>query len=228
MSYPSTFVDIQNAVLAKGRLDATADLDKVKDWINAAQARANMETEALVTLATMSTTASVSSYTFPSAAVRIKALYVTAGGVQYRPLAPVSLNRILELRQGIGGSGATNAYPQVYALVGLTEFEVFPTPDGTETITVYYLQQPTALSADADVPQLPEPFASKVLEYGALVEAAEFKRDDSLQGFAQQYEAWIQRLRTHLNRLGGGIPLQMEVYGSPVMAPHDPATDWRG
>lgn len=226
MSYPSTFVDIQNAVIAKGRLDATNDLSKVKDWINQVLAQVCIEAESSITFATMSTTNGDVSYTLSSTVVRIKGLYVTTGGVQYKPLEPISLERMLELRQANGGASTQGGTLLYYCLVGLNQFELYPTPTGSETITVYYVAQPTALSADSDVPEIPEPFSSKLLEYGALVEADAFKRDfDALQFDQAQYERWMQRFKAHLSRKKGGVPEQMLVYGSPAMPPHDPSTD---
>ena len=44
MAFPSTFLDIQNAVINKLRLDSTNDLSKVKDWINQVYYEACIET----------------------------------------------------------------------------------------------------------------------------------------------------------------------------------------
>jgi hypothetical protein len=225
VAYPATFLDIQDAVIAKGRLDATNDRAKVKDWINQTQANVCINSEVLVTFADMATTAATVSYTLAATAVRIKGLYVTSGGVQYKPLEPISLERMLELRQSGGGSQTITGTLRYYCLVGLDQFELYPTPNGTETLTLYYVRQPNPLVNDTDVPELPEPYASKLLEYGALVEAADFKRDDQQQYYQQQYQQWLQFLRANLNRKRGGIPEQMMVYGSPTLPPTDPSTD---
>ena len=60
MAFPSTFVDLQNDVIQRLRLDATADLPKVKDWLNQVYAQVCVETEANVTVATMALTAGTS------------------------------------------------------------------------------------------------------------------------------------------------------------------------
>ena len=225
MSYPSTFADLKSSVIAKGRLDATADTSRVADWINQALANACIDSEALITFAGMTTTAGVSSYTLLATAVRIKGMYVTSGGVQYKPLEPISLEQMLELRQSGGGTQTVGGVLRYYALVGLSQFELYPTPDGSETITLYYVRQPSPLSNDTDVPEIPEPFATKLLEYGALVDAYEFKRDDQQQNAQQAYQVWLQRFRAHLTRKRGGVPEQMLVLRSPAVSPHDPSTD---
>lgn len=224
MAYPATFLSLQDSVIAKGRLDATEDRAKVKDWLNQVQADAVLQTEALVGLATMTPVASAPSQLLDADALRIKAIFPTSGGVQYRPFEPVSLERMLELRQGSPGTTDTTRY---YTFLGLSEIEFWPTPRGTETFSIYYVKAPTVLSADADTPDLPEPFASKLLEYGALAEAADFKRDDQLQNYQQRYLEWVGKLRSHLNRKRGGVPEQMLVYGTPTFPPHDPSTDTR-
>ena len=139
-------------------------------------------------------------------------------------MAPVSLQRMLEFRQGSPGNYET---PMYYTMLGLTEIEFFPTPRGTETFTIYYVKAPTVLSGDSNVPEIPEPFASKCLEYGALAEAADFKRDDMLQNYQQRYLEWIGKLRAHITRKHGGVPESMLVYGERPWAPHDPSTDLR-
>jgi parallel beta-helix repeat protein len=66
LAYPSTFKDLQDNVIAKVRLDATADRPKVKDWINRYYSRICVENEVTQTSATMVVTAGVASYTLPA------------------------------------------------------------------------------------------------------------------------------------------------------------------
>ena len=222
MAFPSTFVDLQDSVLSKGRLDAAADRVKVKDWLNETLSDAVLQTEALVTVMTMVPTSSASQ-PLPAAVLRIKGMYVSSGGVQYQPMWPVSLEQMLERRQG--SPAASVDTPTLYTLSGLNTIDFWATPRGTETITIYAVTAPPVMTADADVPPLPEPFASKVLEYGALAEAADFKRDDQLQNYQARYQEWIAKLRSHLTRKRGGVPEQMLVLGTPAYAPHDRSTD---
>jgi len=47
VSFPSTFLDIQNAVIQKARLDPLLDTQRVRDWINQTYPRVCVETEAI-------------------------------------------------------------------------------------------------------------------------------------------------------------------------------------
>jgi hypothetical protein len=77
----------------------------------------------------MTLTAGTSSYTLPSAVLRIKEMYVTpVGGVQQPPLIQTTLDEILRKRQAGGGTAIATGSVTHYALLGLTEFEVYPTP----------------------------------------------------------------------------------------------------
>lgn len=210
------------------RLEPADDLQKVKDWLNQVYAQVCVETEANVVSATMTLTSGSSSYTLPTGVMRIKDMFVTpVGGSQWAPLRAVTLNRMLQMRQSSGGAPVVQGSVTHYALLGLSELEVFPTPSAADVITIYYVALPTALSADADVPILQEPYATKILEYGALAEAADFNSDPSESEYRQLYEVWLGKFRAHLSRRQGNLPAQLEVRGAYWWPPHDPSTDVR-
>ena len=227
MAFPSTFVDLQNDVIQRLRLDATADLAKVKDWINQVYAQVCVETEANVTVATMALTAGTSSYTLSSSIERIKGMFVTpVGGQASQPLLPITLDELIKRRSASNAATATSGSVTHYALLGLSEFEVWPTPASADTITVYYSALPTALSADADVPILHEPWASKLLFNGAAAEAADYKGDPAENDYRAIFEDQLRRYRTHLS-LKGPRPNQFQVVSSSPFPLHDPSTDVR-
>lgn len=201
----------------------------MKDWINQAYARAVVETEANQVFATMTCTANTASYTLPSGVARIKQMTtLLAGTTGYTaPIRQVSLEKILSMRQSSGTSAVTGTITH-YALNGISDLEVYPTPTTADTINIFYVALPTALSANTDVPILPEPYASKVLEYGALVEAADFVKDPfGYLAYAQTLEEWMSRLRLDLNRRRGGQTEQFDVVPYRSFPPHDPSVDVR-
>ena len=212
-------------MIAKARLNATNDLSKVKDWINQVYAEICVEMEANISSATMTLTAGSASYTLPSGVSRIKSMYVTpVGAIQSGPIQLTTLDYIIRRRQAAAGT-STNGYITHYALLGINDFEVYPTPQAADVITLWYVKLPVALSANADVPILQEPYASKLLEYGALSEAADFKGDPSESEYRQLFEVWKQKYRGHLTRKRGGQPGQFNMFPTSTFPPHDPSTD---
>ena len=228
MAYPSTFVDIQNAVIAKSRLDATNDRQRVKDWINQVYADVCVTTEALQESDTMTLTSNQASYTIPSAVVRIKYMAIKQPNqTGYNvPLTLVPLQQILIWRQANAGLATTNGTSMFYAVSGLNDLDLYPTPATADTLLMYYLLQPTALSADSDIPQIPEPYASKCLEYGSLVEASDYLKD-FISGYTyrQVYDEWMQKFRQHLRRKEGGQTKQFPKATSLFRPPSDPSVD---
>lgn len=219
---------MQNAVIKKARLNSTNDLSSVKDWLNQVYADVCIELEANVDQTTATLTANTSSYdlsTLASAVVRIKQMYVTSASVQYAPLQLVTLDQILTWQQAGGGNAVANGVSRYYSLTGLNRIDFYPTPQAADTLTIWYVKQPTALSGNTDLTILPEPYASKVLEYGALAEAADFKGDPSEQEYRQLFEVWKQRLKAHMTRRASGQPGQFNVFPAKVFPPHDPSTD---
>ena len=223
MAYPSTFADLQTQVFAKLRLDSAADLAKVKDYINRAYAETCIETEALQTVGTMTLTSGVDTYTLPSDTVRIKQMTVTSGGYTGRPLIPVSVEQILEWKASSVATGRVTHY----TVMGLQQLIVYPAPSAADTVTVWYVKQPTALSGSSDVPALPEPYATRCLENGACYEAALFAKDPDAGAYKAEFEMAKRLLRGHLRRLQGAGTMQFRVPGSKTLVPHDPATDIR-
>src|SRR5215471_4560033 len=180
MAFPSTFADLQAAVIAKTRLDPNnaADVSKTKDWINQAYYRVTLETETIQGSTTLA---------------------LVSGQV-------------------------TQGTATMYTLQG-NSIELWPTPGGADTMTIYYVGYPPLLSAGTDVPQLDEPYASKLLEFGALIDASDYIKD-ILAGYTypQSFQDWMYRYRQHLSRKQG---TQSLTFRNPTgtMVPHDNSTD---
>ncbi len=229
MAWPRTFKNMQDLCIARLNLEATADLQMVKDAISNAYSQAVIETEAFQTGGTKTLTAGTATYdlsTFVSTGVvvRMKAIYPTYSGVFGKPLAQLSLDALLR-RRSEGGGVATATGPSThYAMAGMNDLELWPTPSAADVLTLYYVYQPNALSADADVPTIPEPYASRCLLAGACWELADLTGDPNGGQYQADFEQWIARFRAHLNRRRGGQPGAFETYPETALPMHDPST----
>lgn len=208
------------------RLDASADTTKIHDWINQRYAQICVEAHANVpSSATMTLTSGVAEYTFPTTVERILAMYVTpSGGTRSGPLEATSIEDIIERSSGTTSS-SNQGWVTRYALLGINEFVVWPTPQSADTLTIYYVGLPTALANDSDVPILHEPWASRLLFYGAAADAASFRGDAQGQEYAVLFENWLGRYRTHLNRKKGATTRQFRIVGDQMRVPHDRSMD---
>jgi len=228
MAFPSTFADIYNEVIDRVRLDSTADLARTKDWVNQTYAEVCIETEAVQDFDTLTTTANVAVYTLDTAIVRIKQMYITpAAQGASRPLIPTSLEQILEWSASNGANTTANGYVTHYALFGIQNIQFYPTPSAANTITMYYVKLPTALSAAGDIPMLQEPYVSTCLTEGACFQAAMFVKDPDTPLYKQNYDQALRALRGHMRRREGAMTRQFRITRGDRVVPHDPSTDVR-
>jgi hypothetical protein len=112
----------------------------------------------------------------------------------------------------------------MYTLQG-QNVELWPTPGGADVMMFYYVGYPPILTAGTDVPQIDEPYASKLLEFGSLIDAADYIKDImSSYTYPQAFQDWLYRYRQHLSRKQG---TQSLTFRSPTgtMVPHDNSTD---
>jgi hypothetical protein len=214
MAFPSTFLSLQDQVISVTKYDST-NRQNIKDFINLVYARVCVETEALQKADTMTLTPNVASYTIDTAILRMKTLAAAPPGGGYGPpLQQASLDEIVYWRQTGAVSPIANQTSTYYALVGMNELELYPTPSTADTLLMYYVYLPTPLAADADVPVLQEPYATDLLKYGAAFEAAADKSDPAAADWHTLYEDAKRRFVQHLNRRKGGGTGQMRVQGT--------------
>lgn len=224
MAYPATYDSVRTSVIEKLRLDATADKTRAGEWINQTYANVAMETRCFQATGTATLTTAVS-YTLDSQILHIELITCTpVGGLVWFPLKQAQLDEILNYRAlGMG----TSPPARRYCLVGLNQLELWPTPNAGDVLSIWYSYLPTALTNDADVPAIPEPFGSKLLEYGALVQGAEFKRDVMMLGdFQAQYAGWMQAFQRYTNRKQGAYPETFPTWTRlNPWVPMDPSAD---
>lgn len=222
-------LEVQNRL----RLDADAtnssgnDLQMIKDTLNAVYADVCITNEVTVAKTAVSPTAG-GTYTLASTVVRVKDLQVLVGNVTYRTMIWQPLDQILMYRYAATNSPETGP-PLYYCITGQKDLEVYPNFQGNETLNIWAVTAPTALSAVGDVTILPEPYGSRCLIYGALSELADFTKDllVGMAGYDVKYQQWLMKLRTHLNRSKGVNASKQFESPSPSFIPHDPSTDDR-
>jgi hypothetical protein len=232
VAYPYTFLDLQREVKDRLRLDADPDsasgndLTKIKDTINSVYADVCITNEVLQSKAVTASPTAGPEYTLTSTVLRVKVVQITTGGVKYRPLEWRSLDDILRYRSATTASAVTGP-AQYYTLTGMQTLEVYPDFLGTETLEIWAVTAPTALSATSDVPVLPEPYASKCLVYGACSELADFTKDllTGADGYDQRYQQWMMKLKVHLNRRKGDRANRYFDIPRLGFVPHDPSVD---
>lgn len=211
MAFPSTFGDLQASVIGKVNLDATLDAQRVKDWLNQTYMQVIEETEANIVADTMTLTAGTYSYVLPPGICRIKSMWCgpQGSGDAKAPMVRTTIDDLLIRREGSPAGGT----PTMFAVAGLSLFEVWPTPTAADVIVIYLVQLPAALAANGDTPILQEPFGSRLLELGALVHAGEFKGDGQTATWKAQYDEWMQKFNRHLEARGGDRPAHGHQWG---------------
>lgn len=223
--YAATAGTIRTSVIKKLRLDTTDDAAKVLEWLNQVSCQVAIESRYLSgSSAGSALAAAASSQALPATLVELEYIVCSYGG-QTTLLAEKDYREILELRQGATASAGP---PTVYALRKGT-VELWPSAVGSEVLTYYGATLPDVLTADADIPPYPEPFNSKLLEYGALAQGAEYKNDPHLSDYQQLYQLWMNRFLAFLTRRQGRYPRSFATWtGGMGYIPHDPSTDLPG
>src|SRR5262245_5900067 len=213
-AYAGTLASITASVIAKLRLDATQDTADVHEAVNLAYQQVVQETGALQRAASAATTADVESYTLPPQVAWIRSLWIIyPDGTFTDPLQQVTLEQIQEQRRATAASGQQVVRP-IYALAGQNQIELWPTPTAGQSLMFVFVYLPEQLTADTDVPLLMEPYGSKLLEYGALVELARFKKDPLLQDYEAAYQTWMTRFQLWLSRREGSSARTFRIGGT--------------
>lgn len=228
MAYPATYLSVQDAVIAKLRLSAADDRAKVKDWINQTLAQAAMETRCFqrtsrATVGAGETTPQTR--TLDPAVLHVE--LITTNRSSASPLYPLKECQLDEILNDRARGSAASGPSRKYALTGLNQVELWPTPAAGDVFTFWYSYLPDPLANDNDPLPITEPFGSKLTEYGALIQGCEFKRDILVLGdYQQQYGSWLAAFQRYLNRKGGAYPDSFPTWTrSGRYVPSDPSTD---
>jgi hypothetical protein len=142
----------------------------------------------------------------PADFVEIIRFHVTDNGTN--PLELISQSELLQLK---ARSRNTAGKPKFYAFTA-GELEVYPTPDGTYNVELYYIASIPALSDSNTSNWLLERYPDAYL-YGALVHSAPYLKDDArIQVWAALYQNAIDAINAESERSKyGGSGLRMKI-----------------
>lgn len=217
----ATFIDLQNAVVDKARLDEDFDMTRVAAWVNSAYLTAIIETGFYQTsqVTSPALTPDQSSVLVPAGIHKIEFIVPTGSdGQTWGPMRHTQFEDLLRVRAWQGGASVNQGAPSRYSFrsSAAPTIEFWPQAAGGETLTFFGWSLPAEMSAPTDPPAIPAPY-EKVIEYGALVHAAEFQKDLlMIQQFQSGYQDWLQRFRGYKNHLASSQPDQFMVeFGRP-------------
>jgi hypothetical protein len=188
--------------------DPSTEQPDIDIWVNKGVTRVLRDTHCYITSATVSGFDGVSSdYSMASSILEIDDMFLTSGGTQYR-LERVSVPLLVEQRRVSNPTGTPAA---TYALAGANLLMFWPTPGASDTLSIYYVPVPTALSSANDDPStlslggIPVSL-HEAIEFYACFKGASFDDDQtSSQGqrYHDLYEKEITAYRRLINRRGG-------------------------
>lgn len=224
----------------------TTDLgSNVIGWLNDAVVDMLKRTHCYVTTATETLTANQSDYTPAASILAIEEIYVTSGGQGYR-LQPRPARSVIDMR--LNSSAASP--PRFYAQLGASLLTLYPTPSAADTLTIYYVPVPTAMSSGTHDPSnatyggIPAQFHPGLELYAQWKGGAFLRHQTSAQGERWKREylgdpsaprntaagmGFIGEMQRDISRMGGRplgyfvVPAQDAV----GVAVHDPSQDIR-
>lgn len=210
----ATLAQMVTAVQVKLGLDTTSggtEESQLILWLSQGVVDVLLRARVNVNTTTMSLSAGTADYTLDTGILALQDIsYTTAAGTT-GTLTRVTPEDILRFRSTTPASGATVRY---YALNGNDMFMVYPTPSSADTLTIYYVPRPTALSSTSSTAHDPssETYGGipteyhKAIELYALAQAAEFTDHRPSQYGARyraEYEAKLVEIKRAMRHKGG-------------------------
>lgn len=203
----ATLTNFRTVVSAKLGLENTVAGDQplIDGWLNEGIAEVLTRSRVNVAVATMALTVGSSDYTLPTQILALDEIYVTDASTSILSrMLRVSPQEILNMRIATQQQGA----PPVrwYAQSGSSLLMVFPTPATADTLSIYYVPRPTALSAGSDTPSDVPSEWHKAIEYYALFQGGQYINDSASQNGAMYralYEDELKKLKTAALHRGG-------------------------
>lgn len=200
-----TLNNLRSRVTARLGLDATSsgsEATLVDGYLNDAYEDFLVRSGCWITRSTMTTTSGSADYDLDQDIAQLVELSILDSDGDTSLPARVSARDILELRRS---SSDQDSPSRRFAVQGHNLLMLWPTPTGSDTITIYYVPRPTTLSASSDTPSLIPPQYHRALEFYALAEMADYDDDQSSgmgQSYLARYEQMVVRARREGQRMG--------------------------
>lgn len=220
----TTVTSYKTQITAKAGLDTSADDALMLIWLNQAYEDIVLRTHCKVRPASLTLTAGTDTYSLPTQALAILEPYNSSSG-KTGLMKPIDLTEMARKRTGQTSTSGTILY---YVLMG-DLLELYPAPSTGDTLNLWYVPRPTALSSGSDTPSdIPSEY-HKLLEFFALAEAYEYHRKMSLMTYNKGlYEQGIKGMIKMLRGRQGRT--DRIVVGYPERRrelPRDPSADVR-
>lgn len=200
MAANSTYLEIQNNVLSLISKSDSTTRNRIKNWINMGYydfvGRELWPFREVVD--TISFVQGTSEYTLASEFSDIDTgniITVSIQGGNQSMLTYLPFNQLLASQPDLSTIG--QSVPRNYYLrAGKIGF--WPTPNGTDTVSIVYYKNPTELSADADEPIIPKTYREALVQYALALEH-DFNTDPDLaQKAMNRYEQIVTLARNNL------------------------------
>ena len=180
-------------------------------WLNEGVIDVLLRARVNVNCGDLTLTANTWKYTLPTSALAVQDISYTSTTGSSGTLTRVTPEDILRFRSATPATGATVRY---YALNGNDMLMVYPTPSAADTLTIYYVPRPTALSSTSSTAHDPssETYGGipteyhKAIELYALAQAAEFTDHKPSQYGARykaEYEGKLIEIKRAMRHRGG-------------------------
>lgn len=226
----TTYTKLQTAVQA---LAVSSDSTSAQDYINDGYIDIAARCDLGATFVTKTLTANQTKYSFASdfslsGVLKINELRYTQSGASanFAIVNASSLREVLDLN-----SAAITGWTRAYAFDGVDTIILAPAPLSGDTITIYYVPTPTALSAGADVPSaIPSQWQERLLVSYGVSRLAEVESPDLAETYRGKYELYLQQFRQFLtDRQSNTARMTRVGYPNrPNMPFHDRSTYYSG
>jgi hypothetical protein len=198
----STLIELRNEVLAHGfDIGSVLTFDDVTKYLNFALRRIARKIDYYTeeSSQSFSTVAGTAAYAWPTDLGRMRYIRLDDDATV---LGAVRL-------RDIDGSAVSSGKPTVYALSG-AGVVLYPTPDAAYSMLLRYYALPALMSADSDVPSIPEDY-HETLTFYALKRCCEREDDGEMATYwEQRWDLAVRDMRSDVKFPSSDGPRQVD------------------